>query len=218
MGDFNIPLHRRHQLHLARKLWHSSGVGAILWVYLALSPEWRSPMAVAFWVFVVLADFIRLKNPQLNRLVLQVMKPFMREHERHQLAGTTSLATGVAIVILVFPWHVVLLSLLFLALADPIASGFGILYGKDKLFGHKSLQGSLAAFGVSACLGAAFFLWAEEPWARVFLFSFLAGAIGSISELVPIGDLDDNLTMPLISASALQVCFWLLQFSPEVSL
>ncbi|MEI7973580.1 MAG: hypothetical protein WCH11_04350, partial [Bdellovibrio sp.] len=129
MGDFNSPLHKRHQLHLARKLWHSSGVGIILWIYLALSSEWRSPVVVIFWAFVVLADFVRLKNPQLNRLAMQVMKPFMRENERHQLAGTTSLATGVAIVILVFPWQVVLLSLLFLALADPIASTFGILYG-----------------------------------------------------------------------------------------
>lgn len=91
----------------------------------------------------------------------------------------------------------------FLAFADPIASYFGIMYGKDKILREKSLQGFLAAFVVCSLLTFAFLnsydLFAE----RMVLISLLGGLIGALAELIPIGKLDDNLTLPVLSAVSL---------------
>ena len=125
------------------------------------------------------------------------------------MAGTSYLLTGVSIIALIFPQEIVLLTLLFLAFADPIASYFGIKFGKDKIFGHKSLQGTVAAFFVCAILCFAFFYTHNLLLDRLIVVSLLGGLIGSLAELIPIGKLDDNLTLPVMSAIFLYFMFLL---------
>jgi len=127
----------------------------------------------------------------------------MRQSELHTLAGTTFLLTGLLFVTLVFPPPIVLLTMFFLAFADPIASYFGIRYGKDKILGEKSLQGFLAAFVVCALLTFTFLNSYELVSGRIVLVSLIGGLIGALAELIPIGKLDDNLTLPVLSAVSL---------------
>ncbi len=200
-------LKNRSDLHVARKIWHMVGVFTMFaaWVFL---PFWASmTFLVLGWLIFVPADFIRQRNPDFNRSLAGVFRPIMRSNELNRLAGTTYLITGTLLITLFFNKGVVALSLLFLAFADPIASYIGIKYGKDKIFGHKSVQGFVAAFVVCASL-CFLFLFYNQVQEYILIVSLMAGLIGALAELIPLGKLDDNFTMPVASSFGLTVLFY----------
>lgn len=212
----SVDLKKRSDIHYARKIWHMSGVFTMFLAYVYLPPAVSMSILVAAWVCFVPFDFLRHKYPALNDWALHAFKPIMRQSEARHLAGTTYLLTGVLLVDMIFPRPVVSLTLLFLAFADPIASYFGILYGKDKIFGHKSIQGFMAAFFVCMALTLIFLLAHNYLTDRLIVVSLLAGLVGAFAELIPIYKLDDNLTLPLMSAVGLSILFYFFGFFANV--
>lgn len=202
----------RSDLHLARKIWHMAGVFTLFagWVLL---PQWLSiTLLVLAWFLFVPADVMRLKNKEMNRNLMRLFQPIMRKNEVDRLAGTTYLLTGVILITLAFDRGVVAISLLFLAFADPIASYVGIKYGKDKIFGHKSVQGFMAAFFVCAFV-CYLYLSSSGVHEHLLIASLLAGLVGASAELIPLGKLDDNFTMPVLSSVGLSILFYFFGFS-----
>lgn len=214
MVETNVTLgglKNRSDLHVARKIWHMSGVFTMFaaWVFL---PYWASmTLLILGWLIFVPADFLRQKNPNFNRSLASVFRPIMRSNELNRLAGTTYLITGTLLITIFFNKGVVALSLLFLAFADPIASYVGIKYGKDKLFGHKSVQGFVAAFIVCAVLSF-LFLFYNQAQEYIYIVSLLAGLIGALAELIPVAKLDDNFTMPVVSSIGLSILFYFFSY------
>jgi len=204
-----MPLKNRNQIHLARRLWHFLGVLFIFTLYSFVTPQQAVWLSVPMATFMIGFDWARLHNQRLNRFFQWLFKPFLREDEKDKFAASTAMMAGVTLVICLFPRDVVLLTLLFLALADPVASYYGIRYGKDKLVGNKSLQGSMAAFASCFFLALLFFSYRGLMPDRLFIACLLAGLIGAISELVPIWKLDDNFVFPVVSASLLAGMFYL---------
>ena len=196
-------LKKRSDLHLARKVWHIGGVSLIAGIYAILPHDASVGLLSLAWLMFVPVDFARLKYPHLNKYIVTVFRPIMRQSELDRLAGTSFLLTGLLLVTVIFPPPIVLLTMFFLAFADPIASYFGIRYGKDKILGEKSLQGFLAAFIVCALLTFTFLNSYELLSGRVVFVSLIGGLIGALAELIPIGKLDDNLTLPVLSATSL---------------
>lgn len=202
-----MELKKRSEIHWARKIWHILGVCVILAVY-AYTPLWFAKILITIaWLAFVPVDFARQKFPALNDFLLHLFKPFMRESEAHGLAGTTFLLTGATLVIFICPREIATLSLLFLAFADPFASYFGIRYGKDKIFGHKSVQGSIAAFIICAFLTVVYLYTHGLLMDRVIIVGLIGGLIGALAELIPVARLDDNLTLPIFSATFLWILF-----------
>jgi diacylglycerol kinase (CTP) len=212
LGKVTLPqrFKKRSDVHWARKLYHMLGVSFMTLIYANVSDTMAVILLGIAWICFVPADFYRQKNAAFNDFVLHLFKPFMRDHEVNQIAGMSYLLTGVTIIAFVFPRDIVILTMMFLAFADPIASYFGIRYGKDKLFGHKSLQGFLAALVVCTVLSFAFFKFYGPAQERILMISLIGGLIGALSELIPIGKLDDNFTLPVLSASALWLVFYAL--------
>lgn len=205
----NLELKKRSDIHWARKIWHMVGVFSMFLAYVLL-PEIVSYTILAAAVALFLPiDFLRQRYPALNDWMVHAFKPIMRTHEIHKIAGTTYLLSGVTLIVALFPRPIVALTLLFLAFADPIASFIGIKYGKDKIFGHKSIQGFMAAFVVCAVATAIYLTYYNIMFDRVIVVSLLAGLIGALAELVPIGKLDDNFTLPVLSAIGLYILFYL---------
>lgn len=202
-----VELKKRSDIHWARKVWHMLGVSMMAGTYAYAPASVSKLLLLLAWGTFVPLDFLRQRSESLNDLLLHVFRPIMRDSEANGLAGTTSLLTGVTVVALFFPREVVLLTLLFLAFADPFASYFGIRYGKDKIFGHKSVQGSLAAFLICALLTAAFLYSHGLMLDRILIVSLLGGLIGALAELIPFWKLDDNLTLPIFSATFLWLLF-----------
>jgi diacylglycerol kinase (CTP) len=216
MTETNVTLSgfkNRSDLHIARKIWHVSGVFTMFtaWIFL---PYWVSmTLLIVGWLAFVPADFMRQKNSQINRTLSNLFRPIMRSNELNRLAGTTYLITGALVITLLFNKGVVALSLLFLAFADPIASYIGIKYGKDKIFGHKSVQGFVAAFAVCSTL-CFLFLFYNQVQEHLIVVSLLAGLIGALSELIPLAKLDDNFTMPVLSSVGLTLLFYFFNLFP----
>ncbi len=169
-------------------------------------------LLVIGWIAFVPADVLRLKNPELNLKLTQMFKLIMRQNELDRLAGTTYLITGTILVAMLFPKSIVAISLLFLAFADPIASYVGIRYGKDKIFGHKSVQGFIAAFVVCGVLTYTF-LYLNNVSEYILIVSLLSGLVGALAELIPVAKLDDNFTMPVLSSLGLYIIFYLFNIS-----
>ncbi|MFN7730077.1 MAG: diacylglycerol/polyprenol kinase family protein [Bdellovibrio sp.] len=207
LGISMVELKKRSEIHWARKLWHILGVSVMTLVYAYAPYKVSLALILTAWLAFVPADFLRHRSSALNDFLMHLFKPLMRDSEAHNLAGTTYLLTGVLITIGLFPFNVAILTLLFLAFADPFASYFGIRYGKDKIFGHKSVQGTLAAFLICALLTAVFLYTRGLMMDRILIVTLLGGLIGALAELIPIAKLDDNLTLPLISATFLWLLF-----------
>ena len=199
-------LRRKSDLHISRKIWHLTGVGLLVVFFNLLSTK-------AIWILVILGivgivplDYLRRRNSDLNRFVLKIIGPLMRQHEFSRLTGLSWLLLGFAVVMFLYDRHIVNVAMLFLAFGDPVASYFGIRFGKDKIIGNKTLQGTMAAFGVCTLVAATYYYYNNIMLERVLIVAPLSGIIGAASELVPVGKMDDNFTFPVISAT----CLWLL--------
>jgi len=207
-GSFMGHYKKRSDVHLARKIWHVVTV-FLMFMAWSLLPFWVSlTLLIMGWLSFVPADFVRLKNPELNSKLTRMFRLIMRENELDRLAGTTYLISGAILIVCLFSKPVVALSLLFLAFADPIASYVGIRWGRDKIFGHKSVQGFIAAYVVCSILSGVF-LYFHNIEQHIVMVSLIAGLVGALAELVPIAKIDDNFTMPVLSSVGLFIVFYL---------
>jgi dolichol kinase len=200
-------LKTKSDLHIARKIWHFLGVLTILMLYHNLNRQQGLSMAVFLIVLSFSIDLIRLRFSMFNHLVIQLMGPILREREKQGYSGLTAMSVGVFIVVYLFPDPIVKLSLLCLAIADPAASYYGVKYGKDKIFGHKSLQGAIAAFVACVFICASYFFLHNLMTERILIVSLLAGLSGALSEAVTIGRIDDNFSFPVVNSFLLYVLF-----------
>ncbi|MCB0376907.1 MAG: hypothetical protein KDD33_00315 [Bdellovibrionales bacterium] len=204
-----LRLKSQQDLHLTRKIFHFTGVMAM---FILLD---QFSFTTCLWIYgilgssILLLDFGRQYSKPVNRWAVKVFNPVLRKREAFRLSGTTHLVVGCGIIFFLFPTPIVALAVLFLAVGDPTASLFGLLFGHDKLIGNKSLQGSVAAF--LFCSVAAYFYFQSHGIMldHILVVTFLAGLIGAIAELVPIWGLDDNLTQPVLSAILLSGLFFL---------
>ncbi|MNT49889.1 hypothetical protein D3C72_1867680 [compost metagenome] len=74
----------------------------------------------------------------------------------------------------------------------------------------------MAAFAVCALLCIIYLGYYGHPLDRVIVASILAGFVGALAELIPIAKLDDNLTLPVMSASGLALLFYFFGFFSNV--
>jgi diacylglycerol kinase (CTP) len=221
--ELNSPLHyhrialpKRSDLHLARKGWHMltgcTGLTGYFFSAEFLSIERQTVWAyslIAVAVMGFLVDSLRIRFESLNEIVLKFMGPFMRASEQKGYSGLPFYALGVGLSLFFFEEKIAILSTLFLIFADPIASLFGIIYGKDKILPNKSLQGVMACFFTCYILSMGFVILHAEPqqpfadsW---ILFAVISGIIGALAEVASTLNIDDNLTIPLVSGLGMTV-------------
>ncbi|MBX3020818.1 MAG: hypothetical protein KF799_04015 [Bdellovibrionales bacterium] len=203
-----MSFRERNDIHLARRIWHFLGVLFIAALYYFMAPRNAALLAILCSGFMISFDSARLFSKRLNRFFTWLFGPFLRESERRKPTASTAMMAGITLIILVFPRDVVLLTLLFFSVADPLASFFGILYGKDKLIGNKSLQGSAAAFVACFLVALAFYSGFGLMTERLFIVCLLSALIGAASELMPVGRLDDNFVFPVMAATLLTGLFY----------
>lgn len=200
------PFRLRTDLHLARKVWHMmTGIlGLTVFYRLHLSASSTATTLLIFSVASFAVEFLRLRNEKINNLLMSVMRPVMRESEKNSVSGMPFYALGVSLSLFFFPTKVAILSILFLIFADPIASFFGILYGRDKILPNKSLQGTIAAFAVCYIATLSYGLVHTGSSMNVLVFAIFGGLIGALSEMCS-QFVDDNLCIPVVSGLGLTI-------------
>lgn len=202
-----MELKLRDDLHLSRKVWHIGGI-LTLTFFMGLFDQRDALFYLSIMALMIIPfDILRLKRPDLNQKIVSLFKIVIRIEEVKTISGFSFLIVGAMLVVILFPKPVGLLAMLLLAFGDPVSSIFGILFGKDKLWGRKSLQGTLACFTVCTAVCATYFLYNNIMVERIVLVSILGGFIGAVSELFQIYKLDDNLTFPVIAGLGLWCVF-----------
>lgn len=194
-------LHKRSDLHILRKLWHIATGSTGLYLFLKTSQDTQ------FWAFIALGialagfvgDIARARFPALNKIVLTVMGPLMRRSERDGMSGLPFYALGVSLALFFYKRDIAILSIMFLVFSDPLSSFFGVLYGKDKIMPNKSLQGAVAGFFTCYLITLFYAMNTSTVGTHLLIFSVAAGVIGALSELVSAFNVDDNLTIPVLS-------------------
>lgn len=206
-SEIKRKLKTKNDIHLARKIWHFLGVAVITVIYNNISRYTALSLTLTLAITFLIFDVIRLNVPEFNRFFVKFGSLLLREREKYTYTGTTALFFGVFFIIYLFPTRIVQLSLICLAIADPVASYFGIKYGKDKIFGNKSLQGTLAAFVSCTVIAVVFYSIENLMTFRILIASLLTGLSGAISEAVVIGKLDDNFSFPILNSFFLYFIF-----------
>lgn len=183
--------------HHPRKIFHALA-GAVIpsAYYFAVLPQgvmtWLVLTAAAVWIGL---DSLRLRNESLNERFTLVLRPLLKRKETHTLTGASYLLGGAVLAILLYPPAVMMTTLFFIALGDPAAAVAGKRFGRTRFSNGRSLEGSFAMF--ATCLFIA-------RWLGGFTWSVaVAGAmVAAVTELYS-GNIDDNITVPLLSGAAL---------------
>lgn len=202
-------LHKRSDLHLARKLFHIS-TGALFLYFFAVLQVSPIDCAAALTIclgFVVAIELFRKNNEAFNRWMVLLNRGIIREEEQEGWSGVSYYLSSCIFAVVIFPYPIAVLAILYLVLGDPSSSFFGVTLGKDKLFPNKSLQGTLGGFFVCSLATFVYLTMTGFHQGNLLILVVLGGLIGAISEMLPLG-VDDNFSIPLVSGFLLWFTFW----------
>lgn len=209
---------------IIRKALHSYIGVFTLWLY-TLGVNQKQLIAPLSMLFAVIFtnDYIRFKNPELNKKIVKQFWFLIRDTEVDHYNGTLWFLAGLVLVFSVAPKDISLMSVLLLSWADTAASTVGRQWGKytPKVVPGKSVAGCLAsaATGVISCYVVyAYYIpvynesvnkpgeifWTPESSnLSLPVYAALSGLIASISEIITLFGVDDNFTIPVLSGAFL---------------
>jgi diacylglycerol kinase (CTP) len=210
-SSFETVLHKRSDLHILRKLWHIStgSLGLFVFINSAMPQKLMASLVLGIAVAGFMIDLTRNRVPTFNRFVIKVMGPLMRRSEREGISGFPFYALGVSLALFFCTRDIAIISTMFLVFSDPISSFFGVLYGKDKILPNKSLQGAVAGFFTCYLITLFYTMNSTTLGTHILVYSIVAGVIGAASELVSAFNIDDNLTIPVLSGLGLTLLNYL---------
>ena len=198
-------LTHRTELHLARKVWHMGMGMVIVMIYLAGLPRYIGVALLGtVLAFSFTVEMIRLRNPRINDSVMKFWGPIMRSCETDRLSGVPFYIASCMIAVAIFPKEIAILSILYLAIGDPIASLMGISFGQNswKLANGKSLVGTVSGMVACAIATLVFLNASNTPQQLILPMSVLGGFVGGAAELLPL-EVDDNFSIPVVSGFVL---------------
>jgi dolichol kinase len=191
-------------LMLGRKIYHFLMGMVCLGLYAFVLDREGALIVLAWFGLVgVFLDAVRLRIPPLNDFLFRHFRSLLRDKERYTLTGHSYFVIGLVILVYFFDKPIVLLSVLFLAIGDPVASYVGTRWGKTRLSSGKSLEGALGNF-VASFVGAMLFLslYGNQTGYSVPVAGLVGGLVSAISEIIPL-PVDDNVAVPVLTAAAL---------------
>ncbi len=190
---------------VARKAIHLSSL-SIPVIYWFISREFTLLLLVPLFFGFFLIDLLKNFFPPVSGWYHKTFDSMLRQHElegnKTYLNGATHIVMAALLLVLFFPKIIAVTAFTLVAVSDTLAAIVGKILGKHR-FGQKSMEGS-AAFFLSALLVVTL-----VPGLNPFVG--LAMAItATITEafMVRIGNfrIDDNLAIPLVSATVGILC------------
>lgn len=178
---------------LLRKSIHLSGL-ILPVIYFFLD---KSAMLIFVGVLTGIAiavELIKWVSPSFGGFFFQVFAPMLRSHERKgAMTGATYYIISAFLCILLFSKTLAVVCIFFMVLGDLAAALVGKKWGKTKLLGTKSLEGSAACFVVCAAIA----LIKLHP-----VIGIIGAFVATVVEMLPF-PIDDNLTVPLVSGAVM---------------
>ena len=199
------PTSTRKSLQLPRRFFHclSGLISGLIYMLFLSHKQAIYILGGAASIFYILEQ-IRINYP--NQPGLNVInKYFLRAEEHLKESAAIPYLMALLLTIITFPKSIALTAIFTLALADPLSAIIGIKYGKHKIVEGKSLEGSGAFFLATSIV--CFLIFIPLPgntfW-PVFANAFFLGLFAASFEMIPL-KLDDNLTIPLFTATILWI-------------
>ena len=153
-------------------------------------------------LITIIASLLSKKTKLLG--VYWLMRHFEREEhiKKFPAKGVISYLIGVLLVLFLFPRDIALAAILVLAFADSIGHLFGIQFGKipHPFVSTKFVEGWIVGL-IAGFIGALFLV----PWHEALAASFFAMLVEGIEIKLGAEEVDDNLLIPLVAASAIWV-------------
>lgn len=195
-----------YRSEVRRKAIHLVGLAIPLGYVLIPQESLAKGILVAVMVVSIAIDIWRLRQPRFQRFLHGLAGAVMRPHERDQLLGSTCLVIASTMTVLIFPKGVAVGALCLLIGGDTAAALIGRRFGRIRVFGAKTLEGTLAFIGTGLVLNLAVG-WAlprlGPGTASLSPSAALAGAlVGGLVEATPF-PIDDNFAIPITSGVAM---------------
>lgn len=189
------PISRRQEA--GRKLIHSAAsVAAALIVLLDPYNQGRS-VILAGAATALTVELARRYSPGTERIFEQAIGRMLRSRERRGITGATTLALGTLAATFAAPPPIAAAGILMAGLGDAAGAIVGRNFGRFRLPGGKSIEGSAACF-VVACAVAGMIPGITPAMA-------LAGAFVTTILEAASNRLDDNLILPLAATLTLRL-------------
>ncbi len=191
------------EIKIARKILRSGGVIFPL-LYFLFNRQIALTVIFAIGLFFIVLEILRFRLPVLNNS--RILKLFLKKEENKKVSGIVLFIISSYLTVLLFPRRIAIISLLFLIFGDMSAEIIGLKFGKIKILGEKTIEGSLSCFVICLIIGS--FLM------NTIGISFPLIIIGSLAatfiELVPLKiarmKINDNLSMALFTALIMTIC------------
>ncbi len=204
-------LGQQSKIQWARKMWHVLAGFGIIGIYMFSRGTFNEKMAVfgGFILYTLFCDVLRLISPKFNQMALEQLKSMMRKKEANRLNSQTFYSIASFLVCCIFPTPIAILSILYLAIGDTLASIIGVYFGKTPLVKNLSVEGTLAFF--TSCFALTFLYPLLDPTFQgsVWLLAICGGFAAAFSEFFA-DKMDDNFVIPLFSALFLFIAMMLL--------
>lgn len=156
------------------------------------------------FIFILIFEVARFKHPGLNRWVLEHLHSLIKSKERFQPIGTTYFLLGALLTVILFPHHIAIASLTFLAIGDVAAAVVGERYGRIKIL-NKSLEGTIAFFITALLAGIVLIQLPRMQMEGLNLQLVIWGALtATLVELFSF-KIDDNLTVPVLASLVMKI-------------
>ena len=174
---------------LLRKTTHLSGLFIPLLYIILNKPEMLIIVGSLTGIALVI-EFLKWVSEGFRNLFFRYFKSILRTHEQKgALTGATFYILSTFLCILFFQKNIAIVCILFVVLGDAVAALVGMKWGRIKLIGKKSLEGSAACFVVCASISL---IWLNP------IIGITGAFVATVVELLPLR-IDDNLTVSLIS-------------------
>ena len=187
---------------LNRKIIHLGSV-LIPISYLWYVKEQNTMILIMICLFTIsmIIDLLRIKLSILNNFFKHFFSKMLREGEANgQITGASWLLLGSLLTIIFFPIYIAVPALIYLTIGDSFAALVGKAFPYGRV-GTKSITGSLTGIIFSSIVAL------ELNEVLPFRVIILGSIVAMIIELLPHRTLNDNLTIPTLSAFSIQIFF-----------
>jgi len=184
---------------IRRKYIHLIGltVPVLYWATYYLTPSYSKQVTLGFITFFLLLfmafEFYRFRHG-IPKEADAIVKPLIRPEEKRGIGGHVFFAAGAFIAVLAYSRDIAIAALLISVFADGGAAVVGSRWGRYRLIGKKTIEGSLALFLIALAFAALI--------VKPLLAAFVGAVAATCVELLPI---NDNLMVPISAGLAMQL-------------
>ena len=201
--ELGVAVPRLRPTNYTRSLFHAGSALAVL-TFLELADErlvrWTASCALAVAVFL---ETSRRWSRRWNDLLMKVLGPVAHPAERYRINSASNYILALFVLAWIGYVAVGAVAVVVLGFADPVASFVGRRWGRTPLMHGRTLEGSLAfvAAGFVAASATLTLLHPEIPRMEALAIAGVGALVGALAELAS-GRVDDNLTIPVLTAGA----------------